>query len=95
MQINRAREMIVNLIDDPQHYHSHFATFSSSVAMSVAYGYQTGPRDDPLVQIVENATAIGVKVLTQERATLLKLFPFCELIFVDEKDLTFRASMQY
>ena len=26
MQIRRAREMIVNLIDDPQHYHSHFAT---------------------------------------------------------------------
>jgi hypothetical protein len=26
MQIKRALEMIVNLIDDPQHYHSHFAT---------------------------------------------------------------------
>ncbi|KAG2741931.1 cytochrome P450 [Suillus brevipes Sb2] len=26
MQIKRAREMIVNLIDDPQNYHSHFAT---------------------------------------------------------------------
>ncbi|KAG1837795.1 cytochrome P450 [Suillus subalutaceus] len=76
MQIKRAREMSVNLIDDPQHYHSHFATFSSSVAMSVAYGYQTSPRDDPLVRIVEDAMAIGVKVMTQERATLLKLFPF-------------------
>lgn len=26
MQIRRAREMIVNLISDPQHYDSHFAT---------------------------------------------------------------------
>jgi hypothetical protein len=26
MQISRAREMILNLIDDPLHYHSHFAT---------------------------------------------------------------------
>jgi len=26
MQIRRAREMILNLIDDPQHYYSHFGT---------------------------------------------------------------------
>ncbi|KAG2038716.1 cytochrome P450 [Suillus americanus] len=76
MQIKRAREMIVNLIDDPQHYHSHFATFSSSVGMSAAYSYQTSPRDDPLVRTVENALAIGLKVMTPERATLLKIFPF-------------------
>ncbi|KAG1842028.1 cytochrome P450 [Suillus subalutaceus] len=75
-QVKRAREMVVNLIDDPQHYHSHFATFSSSVAMSVVYGYQTGPRGDPLVRIIENAMAIGLAVLTPERAILLKIFPF-------------------
>ncbi|KAG1822451.1 cytochrome P450 [Suillus subaureus] len=75
-QIKRAREMIVNLIDDPQHYHDHFATFSSSVAMSVTYGYQTSPRDDPLVRIVENALAVSLQVMTPERAILLKIFPF-------------------
>ncbi|KAG2140242.1 cytochrome P450 [Suillus bovinus] len=75
MQIKQAREMIVNFIDDPSHYHSHFATFSSSVAMSVTYGYQTGPRDDPLVRIVENALVIGFQVITPERAILLKTFP--------------------
>ncbi|KAG1829824.1 cytochrome P450 [Suillus variegatus] len=76
MQIKQAREMILNLIDDPQNYHSHFATFSSSVAMSVTYGYQTSPRSDPLVRIVENALAIGLKVMTPEKAFLLKIFPF-------------------
>ncbi|KAG1881343.1 cytochrome P450 [Suillus tomentosus] len=76
MQIERAREMIINLIDDPQHYHSHFATFSSSVAMSVTYGYQTSPHDDPLVRIVENALALGLQAITPERAILLKTFPF-------------------
>ncbi|KAG1725604.1 hypothetical protein EDB19DRAFT_260924 [Suillus lakei] len=76
MQIKRAREMIVNLIDDPQHYHSHFATFSSSVGMSVAYGYQTSARDDPLVRIMENALVIGLEVMTPERAILLRMFPF-------------------
>ncbi|KAG2055473.1 cytochrome P450 [Suillus hirtellus] len=76
MQIERARETIINLIDDPQHYHSHFATFSSSVAMSVTYGYQTSSHDDPLVRIVENALALGLQVVTPERAILLKNFPF-------------------
>jgi cytochrome P450 len=76
MVIERAREMIINLIDDPHHYHSHFATFSLSVGMSVTYGYRPGPRDDPLVRIVEDTMAIGVKVLTPERAILLKNFPF-------------------
>ncbi|KAG1784812.1 cytochrome P450 [Suillus plorans] len=76
MQIKQAREMIVNLIDDPQPYYSHFATFSSSVAMSVIYGYQTISRDDPLVQLVENAVAIGFQVNNPENAILLKTFPF-------------------
>ncbi|KAG2054196.1 cytochrome P450 [Suillus hirtellus] len=76
MQINQARRMIANLIDDPQRYHSHFATFSSSLVMSVTYGYQTNPRDDPLVRIAENALAIGLAALTPERAALLKAFPF-------------------
>ncbi|KAG2118778.1 cytochrome P450 [Suillus discolor] len=76
MQIKQAREMILNLIDDAQNYHSHFATFSSSVAMSATYGYQTSPRDDPLVRIVENALAIGLEVVTPEKAILLKTFPF-------------------
>jgi hypothetical protein len=44
--------------------------------MSVTYGYQTDPRDDPLVRIVENALVIGLEVMTQERAILLRIFPF-------------------
>jgi cytochrome P450 len=76
MQMRRAREMIVNLIDDPQHYHSHFATFTSSVGMSAIYDYQPSARDDPLVQIMENAVSIGLEMMTPERAALLNAFPF-------------------
>ncbi|KAG2113513.1 cytochrome P450 [Suillus discolor] len=73
MQIKRAHEMIVNLIDDP---HSHFATFSASITMPATYGHQTSPRDDPLVRIVENAVALAFQAMTPERAILLKFFPF-------------------
>ncbi|OAX40609.1 cytochrome P450, partial [Rhizopogon vinicolor AM-OR11-026] len=76
MQIRRAREMIVSLIDDPQHYHAHFATFSSSITMSVAYDYETSARDDPLVLLVIHAMDLAVGMMTQERAMILKMFPF-------------------
>ncbi|KAG2089751.1 cytochrome P450 [Suillus discolor] len=75
MQIRRARDMVANLVSDPQHYHSHFATFSSSVAMSTVYGYDTSTRNDPLVEIVINAMT-GLAMLTPERAIMLKAFPF-------------------
>ncbi|KAG2336897.1 cytochrome P450 [Suillus weaverae] len=75
MQIRRAREMVANLVDDPKHYDSHFATFSSSVAMSTVYGYDVRARNDPLVQIVINAM-MGLSMLTPERAVILKVFPF-------------------
>ncbi|KAG2100409.1 cytochrome P450 [Suillus discolor] len=76
MQIRRAREIVVNLVDEPQRYHDHFATFSLSVVMSAVYGYDISARDDPLVQIVVKALNPGTAVLTPERALILKTFPF-------------------
>ncbi|KAG1839787.1 cytochrome P450 [Suillus subluteus] len=76
MQIRRAREMVVNLVDDPQHYHDHIVTFSLSVVMSAVYDYDISARDDPLVRIVVKALIPGTAVLTPERALMLKTFPF-------------------
>ncbi|KAG1785838.1 cytochrome P450 [Suillus plorans] len=76
MQIKCAREIIVNLVDDPQNYHDHFATFSLSVVMSTVYDYDIGALDDPMVQTVIKALVPGLTVLTPERALLLKTFPF-------------------
>ncbi|KAG1837779.1 cytochrome P450 [Suillus subalutaceus] len=76
MQIRRAREMVVNLVDDPQHYYDHFATFSLSVVMSTVYDYNISARDDPVVQTVIKALVPGLTLLTPERALMLKTFPF-------------------
>ncbi|KAG1732053.1 cytochrome P450 [Suillus lakei] len=76
MQIRRARQMVVNLIDEPQHYYNHFATFSLSVVMSTVYDYDTSARDDPMVQTVIKALIPGLTLLTPERAMMLKTFPF-------------------
>ncbi|KAG1739604.1 cytochrome P450 [Suillus lakei] len=47
-----------------------------ALGMSAIYDYQPSARDDPLVRIIENAVAIGLEVMTPERAALLKAFPF-------------------
>jgi hypothetical protein len=47
--------------------------------MSTIYDYQPSARDDPMVQIVENALIIGLEMMTPERAALLNVFPFCKL----------------
>jgi hypothetical protein len=47
--------------------------------MSSIYDYQPSARDDPMVQIMENALIIGLEMMTPERAALLNAFPFCEL----------------
>ncbi|KAG1785857.1 cytochrome P450 [Suillus plorans] len=76
MQIKRAREIIVNLVDDPENYYNHFATFSLSVVMSAVYDYDISARDDPMVQTVIKALVPGLTLITPERALLLKTFPF-------------------
>ncbi|OAX33109.1 cytochrome P450 [Rhizopogon vinicolor AM-OR11-026] len=76
MQIKRAREMVANLIDDPQNYYSHFGTFTLSVVMQSVYDYETSARDDPMVRLVEDVMAYRLSVITQERVILLKAFPF-------------------
>ncbi|KAJ8584259.1 cytochrome P450 [Rhizopogon salebrosus TDB-379] len=76
MQLTRARQMIVNMIDDPQHYHFHFSTFTSSATMSAVYGYESSPRDDPLVQLVMKALDFGRRAWAQEREMMVRTFPF-------------------
>lgn len=84
--------MVINIIDDPNKYSFHYSTygqqplthvlissfpsFSSSVAMSAIYDYETQPQDDPMVKLVNDFLKASVPALTPEKAVLLKAFPF-------------------
>ena len=59
--------------------------------MSAVYDYKPSARGDPLVQLMKNALELGFAVMTPERAAILKAFPFCELNFFGEKELTLRV----
>ncbi|KAH7925530.1 cytochrome P450 [Leucogyrophana mollusca] len=76
MQIRKAHQLLNNLLDDPINYVAHFQTYGASIGMSTVYDYDAAPRDDPLVEIVNRALVLGIKVMTPERAVLLSAFPF-------------------
>jgi hypothetical protein len=61
-----------------------FNRFSSSVSMSAVYNYAPNPRNDPLVQILQNALDLGLAIMTPEKAIILKTFPFCEPTLFDK-----------
>ncbi|KIJ12557.1 hypothetical protein PAXINDRAFT_171115 [Paxillus involutus ATCC 200175] len=76
MQLRRARQMIVNMIDDPDQYAFHYSTFSAAVAMSAVYDYEPSPRNDPMVHIAHRCLQASMPAITVEKALLLKMFPF-------------------
>ncbi|KIJ12559.1 hypothetical protein PAXINDRAFT_118044 [Paxillus involutus ATCC 200175] len=76
MQLRTARQMVVNMIDQPDQYAFHYSTFAAAVVMSAAYDYEPGPRDDPIVHILDSFLRASMSAATAEKAVLLKMFPF-------------------
>ncbi|KIJ11833.1 hypothetical protein PAXINDRAFT_33646, partial [Paxillus involutus ATCC 200175] len=76
MQLRRAHQMVVNMIDDPDRYASHYSTFSAAVALSAVYDYEPKLRNDPMVHILDRFISAVLPATTPENAVLLKMFPF-------------------
>jgi hypothetical protein len=53
--------------------------------MSTIYDYQPSARDDPLIQIIEDAVVVSLEAMSSERAVLLEAFPFCKLSIISRK----------
>ncbi|KAG1747256.1 cytochrome P450 [Suillus paluster] len=80
MQLRKARELLTNLFEDPVNWRAHVQTHSASIIMSVVYGYETAPRDDPIISTVERAVKLAVSSITPEVAAFLGAFPFLQHI---------------
>ncbi|KAF8549304.1 cytochrome P450 [Imleria badia] len=76
MQLRRARELLVNIIDNPAKYQAHFSTFSVSVTLSAGYDYEPIPRNDPMVSIVENFVRFSGPGLAPGKVIFTMVFPF-------------------
>ncbi|KAG6375513.1 cytochrome P450 [Boletus reticuloceps] len=76
MQCAKARQLIVNLAEDPRHYSAHLHTYSTSIIMSIVYGYDTAPTNDPYVEYAEQGVKAISKATDPKGAALLAMFPF-------------------
>ncbi|KAH7905769.1 cytochrome P450 [Hygrophoropsis aurantiaca] len=76
MQIRKSYQLLTNLLESPQNFSAHLTTFSSSIAMSATYDYETAPTDDPIVSVVEKANNLGLQYMTPETTLILNIFPF-------------------
>ncbi|KIK93828.1 hypothetical protein PAXRUDRAFT_828579 [Paxillus rubicundulus Ve08.2h10] len=76
MQLKKAHHMLLNLLDDPKRFPAHLYTYSSSIIVSIVYGYAPAPTNDPLVEFAKKGMAAIVKAARPGTAALLKMFPF-------------------
>ncbi|KAF9232015.1 cytochrome P450 [Melanogaster broomeanus] len=76
MQLRRARQMIVNIIEGPDKFTLHYSTFSAAVAMSAVYDYEPSPQNDPMVHIVDSFLEACMPGANPVKAILIRAFPF-------------------
>ncbi|KIJ18569.1 hypothetical protein PAXINDRAFT_167162 [Paxillus involutus ATCC 200175] len=76
MQLRKARQLLLNLLDDPKRFPVHLYTYSSSIVVSIVYGHDPAPTNDPLVGLAEKGMEAIVKCARPETAALLQIFPF-------------------
>ncbi|KAH7910607.1 cytochrome P450 [Hygrophoropsis aurantiaca] len=76
LQMRKAHQLLRDLLESPQEYEGHLMLHSNSIIMSAVYDYETAPRDDPLVNIIDKAVTIATSELKPDAAAILGAFPF-------------------
>ncbi|KAH7915194.1 cytochrome P450 [Hygrophoropsis aurantiaca] len=75
-QLQKAYNMVEQFMGDPEHYLDHLQTYAAAVVMSVVYGYDIQPTNDPLVHAAKIATGMITEVATAEKSAIISAFPF-------------------
>lgn len=73
-----AQRLLVNILEAPADFDAHLKDFVASNVMAVAYGYEVGMRDDPIVRTVRELVDLLTKALSPERTAALAAFPFLQ-----------------
>ncbi|KIJ60843.1 hypothetical protein HYDPIDRAFT_116705 [Hydnomerulius pinastri MD-312] len=79
-QLQKARTLLLNLLTSPMDHEQHISTFTASTVMSVTFGYNTAPRDDPLVEVVNQAMVLLVKGSAISKIIFFTMFPFLQYL---------------
>ncbi|KAH7905755.1 cytochrome P450, partial [Hygrophoropsis aurantiaca] len=81
MQMQKGFQLIKSILTAPQEYVQHLQHHSGSIIMSAVYNYETIPRDDPFVRIIERAVKFLLQEVRPELSSLFAAFPFLNIIF--------------
>ncbi|KAH7908050.1 cytochrome P450 [Hygrophoropsis aurantiaca] len=76
MQLRKAHQLLRGVLESPQKYEEHIRLHSGSVIMSAVYDYETAPRDDPFLTVIDKAITIVVEEVQAHVAAILGAFPF-------------------
>ncbi|EGN97598.1 hypothetical protein SERLA73DRAFT_75263 [Serpula lacrymans var. lacrymans S7.3] len=76
LQMRKAHQLLIDILEAPNEFVHHLQMMTASTMMLITYGYEAEHRDDPLVDLVENAVMQGLKVMTPEAAAILGAWPF-------------------
>ncbi|KAF8549302.1 cytochrome P450 [Imleria badia] len=76
MQLRKARQLIVNIVDSPEEYPDHFSMNSAALAMSAVYDYEPISRNDPMLSILVNYGQSMSQGLTFKKIALVMFFPW-------------------
>ena len=72
-QIMSIHQLLRSLLSDPSHFQRHLPLASASIMLGFAYGHEVFGPNDPLVKMVEKATAMASEGLRPK--FLVNLFP--------------------
>jgi hypothetical protein len=76
MQQRKLHQLLLAIFEDPEACLEHLHTYSSSIIMSAVYGYETLPKNDPMVNVVGRALKLAVEEVRPEIAAFFSVFPF-------------------
>ncbi|OJA11833.1 hypothetical protein AZE42_04066 [Rhizopogon vesiculosus] len=76
MQVAKAHELLLNLLEDPSDFPKHLEMHSGSVIMSSVYSYEASRRDDPMIERISMTLEVTIQELRPEVAAVFSAFPY-------------------
>jgi len=76
MQVAKAHELLLNLLEDPSDFPKHLEIHSGSVIMSSVYSYEASRRDDPMIERINMTLEVVIRELRPEIAAVFSAFPY-------------------
>ncbi|OJA15424.1 hypothetical protein AZE42_13001 [Rhizopogon vesiculosus] len=76
MQVAKAHELLLNLLEDPSDFPKHLEMHSGSIIMSSVYSYEAPRRDDPMIERIRMALEVMMQELRPEVAAVFSAFPY-------------------